>query len=111
DRQGELVRRLLAVGAFHEGDHAVEEGLSRLGGDLDDDAVGEHPGASGDGGPVTARLPDDGRRLSGDGRFVDRGDAVDDLAVGGDQVSGLADDEVAPGELRGGDLQLGAVGE
>ena len=40
DRQGELVGRLLAVGALHEGDHAVQEGLPWFGGDHDHDAVG-----------------------------------------------------------------------
>ena len=58
--------------------------------------------------PVTAeRSPPDsritGRRLAGDRRLVDRGDAFDDLAVGGDEVAGLTDDEVALCEVDGGD--------
>ena len=40
DVQGDLVRRLLARGAFDEGDHVVEERLPGLGGDADPYLVG-----------------------------------------------------------------------
>ena len=56
-----------------------------LGRDAHDDAVGQHPGATGHRRAVPARLPDDRGRLAGDGRLVHRGDALDDLAVGGDR--------------------------
>ena len=46
DGQGDLVGGLLAVGPFHQGDHAVQEGVAPLGGDADDDAVGEDLGAA-----------------------------------------------------------------
>jgi hypothetical protein len=52
-------------------------------------------GAAGDGAAVAAALADDGRGFAGDGGFVDAGDAFDDFAVGGDDVAGFADDEVA----------------
>ena len=55
DGEGDLVGGLLAVGAFDQADHAVEEGVAPLGRDPDDDAVGEHLGAAGDGGAVAAR--------------------------------------------------------
>ena len=99
DVQRDLVRGLLPVGPFHQSDHAVEEGLSRLGGDPDDDLVGQHPSAPGDGRPVAARLADHGRGLAGDGRLVDAGDAVDDLAVTGDELTGVDDAHVADVEL------------
>ena len=54
DREGDLVRRLLAVGALDEGDHPVEERLARLGRDPHDDLVGQHPGAAGDRRAVAA---------------------------------------------------------
>ena len=62
--------------------------------------------------PVTAlRSPPDsritGRRLAGDRRLVDRGDALDHRAVAGDQLAGLDDHDVALGELGG--LLGGAV--
>ena len=87
DRQGDLVRRLLPVGALDEGDHAVEERLARLGRDAHDDLVGQHPRAAGDGGAVAAGLADDRRRLAGDRRLVDGGDALDDVAVAGDHLA------------------------
>ncbi len=58
DRQGDLVGRLLADRPFDQGDHAVEEALAGLGGDLDDDPVGEHAGAAGDARAVAAGLAD-----------------------------------------------------
>ena len=76
DGEGDLVGGLLPVGPFHQGDHAVQEGVAPLGGDADDDAVGEDLGAAGDGRAVTAGLADDRGRLAGDGRLVDRGDAL-----------------------------------
>ena len=66
----------------------------------DDDPVGEHLRAAGDRRAVAAGLADHRRGLAGDGRLVDRGDALDDLAVGGDEVARLADDEVALARAR-----------
>ena len=100
DRQGDLVRCLLPVGALDEGDHPVEERLARLGRDAHDDLVGQHPGAAGDGRAVAARLADDRRRLAGDRRLVDRGDALDDVAVAGDHLAGGDDAQVAELQLR-----------
>ena len=88
DVEGDLVRRLLARGAFDEGDHAVEERLPGSGRDAHDDLVREHPGAAGDRRAVAARLADHRSRLAGDGRLVDAGDALDDLAVAGDHLAG-----------------------
>ena len=68
---------LRRVGALDERDHAVEEALAGLLRDLDDDAVREHARAAGDRAAVAAGLADDGRRLAGDRRLVDRGDALD----------------------------------
>ena len=48
---------------------------------------------------VAARLADHGRRLAGDRRLVDRRDALDDVAVAGDELAGPNHAEVA-------DLQL-----
>ena len=70
----------------------VSPGLRR---DPHDDLVGEHPRAAGDSRAVAAGLADHGRRLAGDRRLVDRGDALDRLAVAGDQLAGGDDDDVA----------------
>ena len=106
----DLVRRLLALRALDEGDHPVEERLAGVGRDLDDDPVGEDPGAARDGAPVAAGLADDRSGLAGDGGLVDRGDALDDLAVGGDDVAASHDDAVALAEFGGGDTLFGPVG-
>ena len=101
DPEGDLVRRLAPLGPLDQGDHAVEEGLARLLGDLDDDPVGEHPGAAGDGRAIAAGLADHRRRLAGDRRLVDRGDALDHGAVAGDPLPRLDDDDVAADQLGG----------
>ena len=66
----------------------VSPGLGR---DAHDDPVGEHARAAGDGRAVAARLADDRRGLAGDRRLVDRCDALDDLAVAGDELAGRDD--------------------
>ena len=100
DAERDLVRGLAPLGALDEGDHPVEEGLARLLGDLDDDPVREHLGAAGDGAAVAAGLADHGRRLAGDRRLVDRGDALDHGAVARDRLAGLDDHDVAPDAAR-----------
>ena len=54
-------------------------------------------------GVVAAGLADHRGALAGDGTLVDRGDPLDDLAVGRDHLPGLDDDVVAGAELRRGD--------
>ncbi len=76
-----------------------------------DDAVAQHRGASGDGAPVAAGLADHRGRLARDRRLVDRGDALDDVAVAGDDLPGLDDHAVAQREGRAGDQFLGTGGE
>ena len=104
DRQRELVRRLLALGAFDERDHAVDEGVAGRGGDLHLDPVGENGRAAGHRRAVAARFADDRCRFAGDRRFIDRGDAFDDLAIGRDDLAGLDDDDVAHAQIERRDL-------
>ena len=68
-------------------------------------------GAAGHGAAVAAGLADDRRALAGDDRFVDRRDALDDLAVAGDDVAGFADDDVAGPQRRRGHLFGRAAGD
>ena len=75
---------------------------------LHDDAVRQHGGAAGDRGAVAAGLPDDGRGLAGDRRLIHRGNAFHDVAVAGDRLAGLDDDDVALLQQRRGDLFLAA---
>ena len=104
DVERDLVRRLAALRALDERDHAIEERLARLLCDLDHEPVGEQPRAARDRGAVAARLADDRRGLARDRRLVDRADALDDLAVRGNDLAGLDDDDVAAPELGRGDL-------
>ena len=71
DRQRDLVGSLLPFGALDQSDHPIQEGLARLGGDADDDAIGQDAGTAGDRGAVATGLADHRRRFSGDRRFVD----------------------------------------
>ena len=91
---------LRRVGALDERDHPVQEGLARLLGDLDDDAVRQHAGAAGHGAAVAAGLADHRGGLAGDRRLVDRGDALDHGAVAGDDLAGLDHDDVAAAQVR-----------
>ena len=100
DRQRDLVRRLLPLGAFDQRDHAVEEALARLLRDPHADPVGNDARARGHRRAVAAGLANDRRGFAGDRRFVDRGDALDHLAVGGDQVAGLDEHDLAGAKLR-----------
>ena len=53
--------------ALDQGDHPVDEGLAGLGGDLDDDPVGEHLGAAGD---RADRSPPDSRITGADSPVI-----------------------------------------
>ena len=101
DVERDLVRRLLPLGALDQPDHAVEEGRARGRGDAHADPVGQHLRAAGHGRAVAAGFADDRRRFAGDRGLVDRRDALDHLAVGGNGVAGLDQHDVA-------DLEAGA---
>ena len=82
-----------------------------LGGDAHLDPVRDHLRAAGHRRAVAAALADDRRGFAGDRRFVDRGDALDHLAVARDEVAGLDQHDVALLELgRGNGLPLGVRG-
>ena len=49
DVQRDLIGRLAALGTFHKGDHAVQEGRAGIGGDAHDQPVGDDLRAAGDG--------------------------------------------------------------
>ena len=60
DVQRDLVRRFLPFGAFHQGDHPVEEGRALIRGDAHHDPVGDHKRAAGHG--ARGRRPTRGSR-------------------------------------------------
>src|SRR5581483_9075149 len=67
--------------------------------DLDDDSVGQHARAARHRAAITTGLTDHRRRLAGDRRLVDAGDAVDHVAVARYRLARLDDDVVAEPEL------------
>ena len=110
DREGDLVGRPLALGALDERDHPVEERLARIGRHADDEAVADEGRAAGDrAADVGARLLEDRRRLAGDRGLVDEADALDDVAVTGDRLALLDDDDVALAQLGRPDVLERAV--
>ena len=101
DRERDLVRRLLPHRALDQADHPVEEALAGPRGHADLQPVGHDSRAAGDRRAVAAALADHGRRLAGDRELVDRGDALDHLAVRRDDVARLDQHEVIQASDRG----------
>ena len=101
DVQRDLVRGLAPRGALDQRDHPVQERVTGLLGDLDDDPVREHARAAGDRRAIAAGLADHGSGLARDRRLVDRRDPLDHGPVAGDQLAGLDDDDVALAQLGG----------
>ena len=101
DVERDLVWRLLALGALDQLDHAIEKGRAGRRRDAHANPIGEHLRAAGDRRAVTAQFTDDRSQLARDGGLVDRGYALDDLAVRRNGVAGLNQNHVA-------DLQTGA---
>ncbi len=87
DGKGDFVGRLLALGAFDQGDHAVHEPFARIGRHADHQPIGKHGGAARDSRSVATGLADHRCGFAGDGRFVYRRGTFHHLAVGG---NGLA---------------------
>ncbi|MNZ76853.1 hypothetical protein D3C78_953750 [compost metagenome] len=88
DVQGDLVGGLLALGAFDQGDHAVQGRFAGIAGDADQQPVGDQPGIAGHRRAITTGLTDHRRGLTGNRRFVDRGNPFEHFAVTGDHFPG-----------------------
>src|ERR1019366_4636662 len=107
--ESDLVGGPLTISALYQGDHPVDEGVATFGGNAYHNAVGQNFRAAGDRRAIAARLANDGSRLTSYRRFVDRGDAFDDLSVRGNDVARFADHQITVGELRRGNQLLGPV--
>ena len=103
DGQRNLVRGFLARGTFHEGDHLVKETLARLYGHFYQNTVGKNLRTARDRTLVAARLADHRGRFARDGALVDRRQTFDNLAVGGNGISGDAFEHVALAQCRAAD--------
>ena len=93
-----------AFGSLDHGDHAIEEGLSRIGTNLDDQPIGEHPGTPGHGATIASALPDHGSALSRDGALVYGGHPGDGVSVTWYELARGHQDEIPFAELRGRDI-------
>ena len=100
DAQRNFVGRLLTLRAFDQCDHAIEEGLAGVGGDLHLDPVGDDRGAAGDAAAIAAAFANDRCGFAGDSGLVDRRDTLDDFAVAGNHVAGRDHHDVVAPELR-----------
>ena len=95
DRERDLVRCAAALRALDHRDHAIQKALALAARDAHDEPVGQHACPARHGRKIAARLAQHRRRLARDGAFVDRGDALDHLAVGGDRVVHLDEHQIA----------------
>src|SRR5205823_8694144 len=98
DVESDFVGRLMPLGALDQRDHTVQEGLAGVGGDPDDQPVGEDAGAAGDAAAVAAAFADDGGAFASDGAFIDGGHAFDDLAVSRVQFADFDQDHIVLSE-------------
>jgi len=73
--------------------------------------VGEHPGAAGHRAAVPASLANNRRGFPGNGRFIHRRGAFDNLAVRGDHLSGLDHEDIVFTERLRRNGFNGTVGE
>ena len=70
------------------------------GGDLHLDEIGKNRGAAGHRRPIAPGFADHGRGFAGDRRFVDRGDAFENLAVAGNDLAGLDQNDIVQLEVE-----------
>ena len=79
--------------------------------DADDDSVAENSRAARDCAAVAAALADDRGGFSGNGGFINAGNAFHHIAVSGDHVTHLAQDEITLVQIRSGNLFLKAIAQ
>ena len=109
NRQRDFVRRLLTARAFDQSNHAVEKAAALFHRNPNDNAVAQDARAAGDGAAVAAAFANDRSGFAGDGSFIDAGDSFDHIAVRGNHIARLANDEVVLLQDRCGDFFLTAV--
>src|SRR5262249_16349686 len=100
NRERDFVWGLLALRAFHEGNHAVEKTVTLFHRDANDNAVAEPAGSGSNRTAVAAAFADDGRGFASDGGFVHAGDAFDDVAIRGNDVARFTNHDIAFLQIR-----------
>jgi hypothetical protein len=111
EQEGErdFVRRLLPGRALDHRNHAINERTARFRSHPNDDPVAQNPRATRDRTTVPAAFAHHRGGFAGDRRLVHRGDAFDHIAICGDEVTGFADNRVAPTEIGGRDAFLASL--
>ena len=104
-----LVRRLLALGPFHQADHAIQKAFAGVGRHAHDQPVRENTGAAGDSAAVAAGLAHHRRTLAGDGTLIDRRNPFDNLAIGRDNVTSFDEKAVIFAQCRRGDSLIASL--
>ncbi len=102
--QRNFVRSLLPRCAFDQRDHAIEKRFAGVGCDLDLDVIAEDARAAGDRRAIATGFANHRSGFAGDGGFVDRGDALDNLAVAGNKFSRRNRNEIAGAQLGAGNF-------
>ncbi len=95
DIQRDFVGSLLTFRTLHQGDHAIQERLARIGCDFDADMVGQDLGAAGHRAAVAARFANYGGAFSGNHGLIHSRDAVNHFAVAWDQSARVTNHDVA----------------
>ena len=101
DRESNLVGGFLAPCPFDQTNHSVQETFPGIRSDTNLDLIGEDSCPSGHRASVATRLPDDGGRFAGDGRFIHCGHALDDFPVRRYDLPCGHKDKVIPAEPVG----------
>ncbi len=94
---------------FDQGNHAVKKTAAFLDGDTNDNAVAQHAGATRHRAPIAAAFANHRGRFASDGGFINTGDSLNDIAIGGNNVARFADDEVSLLQRRRGNFFLAPV--
>ena len=84
--QRQFIRGFLPLRPFHQRNHPVNKGGAGCSRNPHLDIIRENRGAPCHSRAVTTRLADNGRGFAGDGRFIDRGQPLNNLAIAGDNV-------------------------
>ena len=81
----------MALGAFDQGDHAIDETAAGILAHLDHEPIREHPSATGDGGPVKGITVSYVTKDAGEAKRV-----FDALAEGGEVTAPLSETFFSP---------------
>jgi hypothetical protein len=95
NRQRDFVWSFLTARTFHESNHAIEKTAALFHRYPNDNAVAQHTRAASYRAAIAAAFANHRSGFAGDGSFINAGDPFNHIAICGNHVAGLANDEVA----------------